>query len=460
MTKDRLVAATSTHSGEKVVVPTAETVLKTSQAGAQMLIDPEDLTSGSTHSSEKIQVNGPKKAPTTAALHDDELDSPVSTHTTASEDDGSQADQNYVDQDQDGDADSALPMVEVPAAADVDSEFNFDDEDDEEVDSGMDEFSDLPNIETEASEEAEEDNMEDAIVEEEFEASCDDTESVALLDADSIDDTVEDEDDLQFATIANVVHVIRANRIIASIGAASAKRAEVSDVYTTPQFQDVVVANIEQRGLRKGLVQSGFVLARVKLSASSKATAKAVTAKVEAALAKKTALMAQREKALNQSLAIAAVGINRRFFKDTPNELKANLEAELVQLGVRGGQNLVRAMFAKYGVSYAKSILTLAQKIAAMPEEMRDGYVDALDMTEDGDEPLDEVESEFEGGDDELSEDGFGVEDDEFNSVPPASISAALLHSKPNRRGVASLLSAGVKTTAAMNILNGSQSLV
>jgi hypothetical protein len=141
------------------------------------------------------------------------------------------------------------------------------------------------------------------------------------------------------------------------------------------------------------------------------------------------------------------VGINRRFFKDTPNELKAGLETELQRLGVRGGANVVRAMFAKHGVDYARAIVTLAKKLAAMPEEHRNQFADALDLTED--EHFDAPEDE----DDTMpSEDLVEVEDD-FEPVP-ASLTAALL--RPAQRSGTKLSA----SSAAMSFLMGSQPLV
>lgn len=439
MTNKRRVVATSTHFDiqDKVAVQDSEFEVENHQK-AQMLIDPEDYESGKTHSDGNVKFGGPRKAPTTAALHDEELDGPTVTHEV-----GSDPAEGYLTESGDD-----LPVVEVPAA-----EEDIDDTDatEEELEAEMTtEFDDLYEAaevcaEDEFESEAEEADADD-IAEESFEVEESPAEAIALVDADEVTDEFDEEDeDLQFATIANAVHVIRSNRIIASMGAATAKKIGASDVYLTPQFQDVVVANMGAKGLRKGLVQSGFVLAKVKISSSSKATAKAVQAKVEAGLNKKVEAMAKQQKAMEQSLAIAAVGINRRFFKDVNNELKANLEAELVQAGVRGGQHIVRAMFAQYGVSYAKSILTLANKISAMPEEMRNQYAEALDMTEDEDF-TEEVDEELETED----------EEDDFDPIP-ASVTAALHN--PVRRDVGVLL-AGVKTTAALNILNGSQSLI
>ena len=460
--KRRVTATTSTHSTDEPKQGDSEFGVQNSQSGdAQLLIDPEESTNVSTHSQDTPTAPGPKKVPTTAAIVDQELDGPVKTAEIDPEVDPADG---YLEQD------DSLPVVEVPAAVedagdvpggevatDPTSDDDFLAEDDDVEAEFDDEFADLPTLETDSSGDdgVEDDGLDQEPVDEPFEAPADESETVALVDADETPDGIDGEDDLQFATVANVVHVLRANRIIASMGAGSAKRAQVGDVYLSPQFQDVVASTVVSKGLRKGLVQSGFVLARVKLAAASKATTKAVQAKVTASIAKQVALVTAREKAMEQSLAIAAVGINRRFFKDTTNELKANLETELVQLGVRGGQTLVRSAFAQHGVSYAKSILTLAKKIAAMPQEMRDSYVDALDMTDgdEGDELVDDTDTEFDN-------DGGDQAEDEFAELPASTVTAALSHNSQPRRNNGVLLSAGVKTTAALNILNGSQSLV
>jgi hypothetical protein len=110
----------------------------------------------------------------------------------------------------------------------------------------------------------------------------------------------------------------------------------------------------------------------------------------------------------------------------------------------------VQAAFAQYGVSYAKSILTLANKISAMPEQVRNQYAEALDLTEDGDfDPDDALESD-------VDEEGVMEDEGDFEPIP-ASVTAAL--SSPIRR-TGTLLSAGVKTNAALQILNGNQSLI
>lgn len=429
MTEKVRVKAAATHSpnGGKVAAPVSEFGTENHQK-PQMLIDPEDAESGFTHTSENLKFKEPKRV--AASAHDPEDNSSGPTHSDK---------MPVID---------TAPAIEASEDEDedfgelVESEFDdLDEAEDETVVEAEDEMGELEVDEEHSTEDMEPEIGEadaEVEVEEPFEVETPADEAVALVDVDAVPES--DDTELQFATIAANVHIIRGNRIIASMGKANAKKCGVADVYLTSQFQDVVQATVESRGLRKGLVQSGFVLAKV--TVANKAQSKLVEAKVAKQLATKVELSAKKEKAMEQCLAIAAVGINRRFFKDSNNELKAGLETELLRAGVRGGPNIVRAMFAQHGVSYAKAILTLANKISNMPEEVRNQYASALDMTEDNFEP-DEVDAETE------------VEE-EFEDLP-TSVSAALLTPVRRDRGV--LL--GSKTSAsAFSILNGSQSLV
>lgn len=467
--KSRVISATSTHSDGAVKQGSSESKV-TNHQDDMLLIDPDEVGGGSTHSGETPKVKGAKKAPTTAAVRDEERPKGGRTAQIPNEVDPASG---YLE------TEAGMPVIDNTVAAEVDDEVDTDEV--EEVDPGDDvgddeeleaEFEDLGDLEGEEGVEAEfddgsDDGMDDLgapDVEAEFEdldeleaadegaeeplpfeEDVADAENVSLLDADAVSD--EDADDLMFAVTANVVHVIRSNRIIASMGPATARKIQMHDVYLSDQFQDVVQASVDSKGLRKGLVQSGFVLAKVKLAAASKATTKAIEAKVSARITAKVEALNRKDEALEQSLAIAAVGINRRYFKDTPNELRAALETELQTAGVRGASRMVQAAFQAHGVDYAKAILTLARRLSAMPEEVRNQYAEALDLT--SDEEFD-VEAELD------DEDDF----DEDAEDMPTSVSAALL--SPSRRSspqTASLLKAGTNS-AAMSILTGDTPLV
>ncbi|QRE00271.1 hypothetical protein [Burkholderia phage BCSR5] len=262
-----------------------------------------------------------------------------------------------------------------------------------------------------------------------------------VMDLVDVDGTEDDADDIAFATMASargndVVHVIHKNRIIASMTKKAAVKAGADDVYTGAQFQDVVAAEVASHGLRKGLTSMGFVMAKVNVAASTTEN-KRVKAKVNKLTAAVRAAEANRQQSFEQCMAIAAVGINRSYFKGYKNELKAALTENLENMGVRGASRLVAHVFQEQGVVLAKQIVELANRLVAMPEATRNAFADALDMTEDNlDEP-----GGFEGGDEfgmeaEAEDDGFT---DEFvdNIEAPNTIEAAL--SRPAMRLQASI---------------------
>lgn len=444
MTKAQVKAAhTYFPNTDEVDVEQGDTTLTNSQSD-MLLTDPEDTKSGRTHGADKVVAKAKTKVKADA---------------------GAAQSLNVPDDVEPGNLhnNEELPMIDNAVTADADfDDFSEDElnlasvEDDEEFGDmvaeaadGDEEFDDMEPLEPALfddsmdgeSEEALEDAGADQDVVADFENAVDSDDQIPLVDLDEVPDS--SVDDVVFATVGNAVHVLRSNRIIASMGPAAAKRAEVAPVYLMPQFQDVVASALAKKGLRKGLVQAGFQLAKVKVTA--KATAKVVQAKVQTAVHARMESLHQRDAVMEQALAISATGINKQFFKDVPNELKAHLEAELEQLGVRGAGRVVRAMFAQHGVSYAKSILTTAKRIAAMPDAVRENLIAALDMTDGACD--DELEADL-----EIEEDDDGMEE------LPATVTAALSRPVAGRR-VAALLQATQSSTAHA-ILSGAKSLI
>lgn len=463
MTKQAKVSAasaTSTHfpNSEKVDVPGSDAKLTNSQSD-MLLNDPEDVESGKTHSDKDVVSHGEKKPVKAGAKEIKAADQLV----VPPEDTGGKTHEGNDTSGED------LPIIDNAITADMGEDFDEDElslasteddaefgdltadadalaaDDDGEDDAEFDELDALEPVTFDTDVDVDETQVDEpeADVVADFENQEASDDDLALLDVDGVADDATD--DVVFATVGNSIHVLRSNRIIASMGPALARKAEVSDVYLMPQFQDVLASTLASKGLRKGLVQSGFQLAKVKMTAA-KSTAKVVQAKVQTEVQARLKVLAQRDAVMEQSLAIAATGINKHFFKDATNDLKASLVAELEALGVRGADRLVRAAFAKDGVSYAKSILTTAKKIAGMPEQVRENLVAALDMT-DGDL---EDDAELDVADDADLDDDDGMEE------IPATVSAALV--RPMIR-TASLLKANT-SNGAMAILAGTKSLI
>lgn len=270
-------------------------------------------------------------------------------------------------------------------------------------------------------------------------------EDLSILD---IDETPDDQvDDVMFATAGTKLMALKGSRVIATMTGRMAVNSGRNDVYLTDQFQEVTAMQLASKGLRRGLKSMGFRLSTINLAKQS-----VLKAQVQKEVHKTTAAMrkvqAGNAEALEQSLAIAAVGINRNMFKGVENELRAALEGEFRRLGIRGANRIVAHAFAEHGPAYAKTILELANKISAMPEQVRDSYSEALDLNS---EVMDEPEEDVipiganEDFDDDI-EDAFGE-----------SIQASL--ARPGTPIKASVAASGKYSVTANEMLNGTRSL-
>jgi hypothetical protein len=278
-------------------------------------------------------------------------------------------------------------------------------------------------------------------------------DQMSVLDVDGADD---ESDDVVFANVGSSVKVIKANRIIASMSKIVAAKHGHEDMYLSEQFATVTEIEMAKHGVRAGLKKMGFVLATVNVG-----KAEILNKRVEAKAQKLTAGIRAEAEAqfdvLEQALAIAAVGINKGFFKNQSNELRAALETELTAAGVRGHQKMLASVFATKGIDFAKAILTVAKQVALMPEETRANFVAALDMVGDegmfGDSSSPDFQSQITAGheaDDEFAEQVFE------DGGSPNSVHAALLRPATNikSRSEVSAKATGYSVSAAA-ILSG-----
>ena len=277
-------------------------------------------------------------------------------------------------------------VEEVTAAdesEDEEQKVEAEDEDESDDEKSEDKSEDEQKVESAKKVKAEEvelqNNQSDSKIE------VDSSADYALVDVDCIDDG--SCDDLLFATIDGTKHVIKSNRIIASMTADSAKVCGCGDVYLDDDFDEAVISECEAKGLRAGLRAMGFTLATVKIKSSAQLNASVARATANAK-AEMVKAQDKRNEVMKQSLALAAVGLNRNMFKDYENELRSELTAKFESLGVRGASRIVKAAFAEYGVDYANKLLVIANEIADLPEETRDGLAAQLDMTNEPDEEI------------------------------------------------------------------------
>lgn len=445
-TPQRAVKAASTYDGvggDVKIDQQSDFDLENNMSPSDMLIDPEDDEAGSLYTS--VTASRKVKAETdeqnVGTLPNDE--NPAAGYLeNASEFDVE------VDEDEDMIGDEAEEGDEL--AAGLDAELTNNDQAETLVVSGEDEdWDEEPSDGDDGDDDIDLPNDNDGIDEDtpafedqEPEAAAAGEDEMSMLDIDEVDDA--DNGDMHFATAGTRLLVIKGNRIIASMTERMAKATGREDVYLTDQFSEVTASEIRTKGLRKGLKAMGLVEARAKVGGSV-----VVKAMVRREVTKTTAAVRQvasaNADAMDQALAIASVGINRGYFAKQSNVLREALESMLTASGMRHAKRALSPIFASVGPEYAKQVLTLAQKIAAMPQEARDGYVEALDLTSDD---IDEVDEDVVPiGADEMDE------EDDFADVEPATLATA---------GVARgrrVVQAGTMSVLASSILNGNAPL-
>ena len=342
---------------------------------------------------------------------------------------------------------------------DGDEDEEGDDEDmdvEEDIDLGDDDDAGTPEFIEDVEDVSEEDDgLDDEIDEEDIVAAED---GMNILDVDGTEDVG---DDVAFATIGASVHVIRKNRIIASMTPRIAAASDRSELYLTEKFHEVTAMEIQQKGLRKGLRSMGFELAKVNVAASNVVEERIKKqAQVQASAIRK--VQASKEKNMEQALAVASVGVAKGYFKDVENPLMSVLASELQAAGVRNAGRLLRRAFASAGFAFNKNVFALASKIAAMPEEVRAGYVQALDMTADDIEGNPFGSGADEGGDTAMDDvDAFDADeelDDAFiNDIEASATTAAF--TQPGKRVTASSLNrrGGLVSVEASEVLAGNR---
>lgn len=269
-------------------------------------------------------------------------------------------------------------------------------------------------------------------------------DGIDVVDIDSMpDDDVEAVDFVE--TPDETVLAIKANRVIATLTKKMALAAGVDKVYKQPQFEAAARLEMQKHGLRAGLKNAGFKLSSFKIKAN-----RALTLKVQAATKQMAESAAkykeEQHKAMIQATAIACLGLNRGIFKGYKNELRASLVKNLKQAGLVNAERVVQAAFAEKGVDYLKTVLALASKVQAMPEEVRDGFVEQLDMTEEPEVTTADSDSETFGDPSLLGDDEDNIDVTVTEEPIPDTVTAAV--SKPIRQ-----LKASSQTVDAIQFL-------
>lgn len=140
-----------------------------------------------------------------------------------------------------------------------------------------------------------------------------------------------------------------------------------------------VQITLAKGGVAQTIKEYKFQPIKIKLS-GRKVVASKVKEEVAAALAKQEEVTANYDEEMTQSMEIAAVGINKNFFKGYSNPIKTALVSELSAMVEDASEvkKIVESVFAAYGESYNESLLKLAKELKRKPADIRDQLVETL----------------------------------------------------------------------------------
>lgn len=150
-----------------------------------------------------------------------------------------------------------------------------------------------------------------------------------------------------------------------------------ADIFDSPAFGHAALATAKVAGVQKALAELGFQPIKHKVSVSNEVQRMVdhQVAEVKAALASEQAEYRQKFEA---ALATAAIGINRGFFADVKNPIKAALWNAMSSAGIRNPESLIDNAFRTHSDAYHKVLFAQANDIAAKPNDVQESLAKTI----------------------------------------------------------------------------------
>lgn len=182
------------------------------------------------------------------------------------------------------------------------------------------------------------------------------------------------------------------------------KAGENAEVFHSEAFAQAILHAAEGHGIKQSLAHFNFQPITVQFPQS-----KAVKAMVSKRVAEAAKKFGEQSKTLEQDflqcMSIAATGLNRGFFRDKENALKAAFYDTLTTAGLKAAERIIDPVFAKNGDVYHKTLIELATELMKKPVDVRNALAEAIgetkyqEVTAEGDQDQDEDEQQM--GDEE-----------------------------------------------------------
>ena len=150
---------------------------------------------------------------------------------------------------------------------------------------------------------------------------------------------------------------------------------EHRDVFGHPSFMRSLANSAEANGTTVTLKDFDFSIPEVQVTEE---TVQAMS-QLESTLAKVEAkALATANESIRQCISIAAVGLNKGFWKDKPHVLKAHLYEEMRAAGVRNPSSLIDRVFAKYSDDHHRTLFEIAFDLAEKTPDTRNSLAEAV----------------------------------------------------------------------------------
>ena len=166
-------------------------------------------------------------------------------------------------------------------------------------------------------------------------------------------------------------YVMVANKPVATLHKSRAS-AEVQEIFAnTNLLTQALVASIESEGINKAVISSFGLVPMILKVKASEAIQKAIDEKEEEMTTQMEAERDALEEDYQQSLAIAAVAVNKNLLDDTENVLAEDLIENLEQIGLEDARTIVESSFKQYGEDYLRTIVSKASEFKNKSAEVR-----------------------------------------------------------------------------------------
>lgn len=251
-----------------------------------------------------------------------------------------------------------------------------------------------------SEDEPDEDTDAEASVEEELAGSDkDDMDEEEDDKEDEVASTIESDVDVPESTQASILDIVVAGideestanvefipygdkvlALVNDVHVATATKTEETanaDIFGNSDYMQALATTFETAGLEATLEEYDFVLSSIDVSGEVISTYAQEKASSEVAANLEETLSGYQAD-LQQSVEIAATGLNRNFFTEHSHVVKERLVQDLTAAGVRNAQNMVDTAFAETEDQHTATIFEIASNLVGRSRDSRNDLSDVV----------------------------------------------------------------------------------